>query len=366
MAPWGGLLRVRVLLLACVASLQLAAVSRCADFSYSSFSDVSRLSLAGVANRTGDRLRLTPARRGVAGAAWHAVKASVEGGFSADFAFRAFTEPGAAPEQISPCRVVENLEELCERRGGDGIAFVVHNAPSATAALGGDGAALGYAGLSNALAVELDTWFDADAMDPYQNHLAVHTAGRGQLSAHHHEAIGSTVRIPDLADGLTHFVRVNYDAEFHPVATTHPAFKAAPQVGRIASGEASTPGRGRGPLGILSIFVDDLSEPVLIVPVNLAATLELDNGRAWMGFTASTGEAVQNHEVLHWSVREQFSMAMANSARAGEGVRADFDAPPDRAYGHTGQAFAVRGTSENDANATFWYDGDDQDNQTAL
>lgn len=306
---------------ACALALLLCAASpgSAADFSYSNFASAdATLRMVGVANRTDDRLRLTPAKQSLAGAAWHAEKASVEGGFSADFSLRIFGDEGVVS---SPCRTTENLPELCERRGGDGLAFVVQNV--AAGALGGPGGAMGYGGMHNALAVELDTWFDADARDPYQNHVAVLTAGTGQLSAAHAVALGSTVRVPDLADGEVHFVRVSYEPEFHPAATLHPAFKAAPQVGRIASGRARTPALGKGALGTLAIFVDDLSEPVLVVPVNLANTLELDNGRAWLGFTAATGEAVDNHEILSWSVRERLSETMAFTARAGEGVRPD-------------------------------------------
>lgn len=42
--------------------------------------------------------------------------------------------------------------------------------------------------------------------------------------------------------------------------------------------------------GQLSIWVDDLLKPVLITPLNLDATLHLNNGRAFVGFTAATGE----------------------------------------------------------------------------
>jgi hypothetical protein len=41
--------------------------------------------------------------------------------------------------------------------------------------------------------------------------------------------------------------------------------------------------------GSLTIFLDDLSSPVLTVPVDLEATLNLDNGQAWVGLTAATG-----------------------------------------------------------------------------
>ena len=43
--------------------------------------------------------------------------------------------------------------------------------------LGGSGAGLGYAGLPNGIALEFDTWADADAADPGDNHVALITRG---------------------------------------------------------------------------------------------------------------------------------------------------------------------------------------------
>lgn len=55
-------------------------------------------------------------------------------------------------------------------------------------------------------------------------------------------------------------------------------------------------------MGTLKIYLNDLLSPVLIVPVNLDATLQLNHGRAWVGFTAATGtEAWQVHDILSWS-----------------------------------------------------------------
>ena len=45
-------------------------------------------------------------------------------------------------------------------------------------------------------------------------------------------------------------------------------------------------------MGSLAVYVDDLKDNVLTVPMNLADTLELLSGRAYVGFTAATGEKV--------------------------------------------------------------------------
>jgi hypothetical protein len=56
--------------------------------------------------------------------------------------------------------------------------------------------------------------------------------------------------------------------------------------------------------GTLTIFLNDLTSPVLTVPVDLGTTLSLDNGRAWIGFTAATGGRSQAHDILSFSLVE--------------------------------------------------------------
>lgn len=55
-------------------------------------------------------------------------------------------------------------------------------------------------------------------------------------------------------------------------------------------------------MGTLKVFVDDMLTPVLVVPLNLDGTLELEHGRGWVGFTAATGTRTwQTHDILSWS-----------------------------------------------------------------
>ncbi|CAN0020360.1 unnamed protein product, partial [Sphacelaria rigidula] len=42
-------------------------------------------------------------------------------------------------------------------------------------------------------------------------------------------------------------------------------------------------------IGILSVYVNNLHEPCLVIPLNLESTLRLHHGRAFVGFTAATG-----------------------------------------------------------------------------
>ena len=57
-------------------------------------------------------------------------------------------------------------------------------------------------------------------------------------------------------------------------------------------------------VGTISVFVDDLLDPLFIAPINLGTTLDLENGRAWVGFTAATGDSFwQTHDILSWQFR---------------------------------------------------------------
>jgi uncharacterized repeat protein (TIGR01451 family) len=211
------------------------------------------LSLRGSASLlTGPRLRLTPARTGQAGGAWLTDPMPISGGFATTFDLQ-ITGPGGFVDSIG-------------QRGADGLAFVIQN--SSLAALGGSGQDLGYAGIRNSLAIEFDTWWNPDLDDLNGNHVSVHTNGSGPNSANEHFSLpvpgGRPANVPDLKDGAVHHVAISYRQ------------------------------------GILSIFIDD--RQMILIYINLAATLNLDAGRAWVGFTAATGAAYENHDVLTWQL----------------------------------------------------------------
>jgi hypothetical protein len=60
--------------------------------------------------------------------------------------------------------------------------------------------------------------------------------------------------------------------------------------------------------GVILVYIDDFTRPALIAPINLQDTLALPkDGRAFVGFTAATGNAYQNHDILSWSFKEACS-----------------------------------------------------------
>ena len=53
--------------------------------------------------------------------------------------------------------------------------------------------------------------------------------------------------------------------------------------------------------GKFQVFLDDLENPLITASVNVAEVMNLDQGRAWVGFTAATGADYYNQDVLSWS-----------------------------------------------------------------
>jgi hypothetical protein len=222
-----------------------------ADFNFPDFSSIAGINLVGNAARIGDVLRLTPSARSQRGAAWFATKELVQGGFTTTFQFQ-----------------ITQLDQV-GFNGADGFAFVIQN--SSVSALGRDGSGMGYGdfsnlnrGIANSVAVEFDT-FKLSAGDPNGNHIAVHSRGTLPNTILLPSRLAVTTTIPNLSDGSVHTVRIGYVP------------------------------------GTMSIFLDDLANPALTVSVDLAATLSLDAGNAFVGFTAATGAGFENHDILNWS-----------------------------------------------------------------
>lgn len=207
------------------------------------------MTLNGSAAYASGALRLTSAGPHERGSAWSDAKQYVASGFQTAFLFR-ITAPGNE----------FGIPQLATV-GGDGFAFVIQN--DSLHALGGEGGNIGFAGISDSLAVEFDTFQNGDLGDPNGNHISVQTRGTAPNTADEQYSLGSTTAIPKLADGNLHSVTIS-DLQ-----------------------------------GTLRVLLD--GQLVLAAPVNLSQLLSLDNGTAYVGFTASTGSAWENHDILNWA-----------------------------------------------------------------
>lgn len=211
------------------------------DFEQFRISDLADLQLVNNATLEGNKIRLTLNAGNQVGACWYKTKQQVDKGFESEFSFQ--------------------ITDIGGWGGGDGFAFLIQN--YAVDALGGTGGAIGYGGIPNSLAIEFDTWKNYG--DPNDNHISVQTRGTGPNDNDQSASIGYTTDIPNLSDGEIHRVKITYKP---------------PKI---------------------EIYMDSLnSMPILSVNINLVDSLQLDDGRAWIGFTTSTGSAYEKHYILSW------------------------------------------------------------------
>lgn len=215
------------------------------------------LQLVGDAQLIGDRIRLTGATYDLNGAVWDVDQVDVQSSFVTQFSF-AITEEGGLPNQVDGTT------------GADGIAFVIQN--HSAMAIGVGGADLGFGGVPNSIAIEFDTWMNHGASPPEYNdpdgsHISVHTCGMGPNSADEACSLGS-ISYPALVEIDEHVAKIAYES------------------------------------GLLQVYLDDLSHPILSVDIELSEVLSLNEGRAWVGFTSSTGAAYENHDIFDWSIEE--------------------------------------------------------------
>lgn len=250
------------LMLPVVMAVCIPGLSGCASSSQTDFSP-DRVQTVGGSALLGRRLQLVSSRENQTGAVWSSEKQTVASGFETSFSFQVTQKDAALG-------------------GGDGFAFVIQNADPK--ALSGPGGGLGYggfgrvnAGITNSVAVEFDTL--KNNWDPDGNHVSVNTRGMSTNRVEHAYSLGTTSAIPNLKDGRLHTAKIMYSTS-----------------------------------GWLDVYVDDLAKPTLRVSIELDKKLSLDNGKAWVGFTAATALARENIEISGWNFTSGAREVPAQSA----------------------------------------------------
>ena len=215
-------------------------------------------------------LRLTPPKLLRVGLGYYGARVPVTEGFETTFDFQIHEIGGPGGPN--------------GERGTEGLAFIIQN--QGIDARGHLGASLGYAGIRNSMAVEFDVYQsegegDTEFFgDPNGNHISVQTNATpgdryGETGAEVYHSVGYTTdeTNPDLPELITsgsdqHSARIVY-----------------------------TPGQP----GTLSVSIDD--EPVLSVAMVLSDYINTEDGKAYIGFTASTSQTVgwAAHDILNWS-----------------------------------------------------------------
>ncbi len=239
-------------------------------FEFPEFIDNTKLRFNGKAKLYHGAARLTTNEFYQIGSMWYLETVPVLDGFSTEFSFR-FSQGnnGKCDDGSSP--------------GADGIAFVIQNVGNA--AIGYAGGSIGYEGIYNSLAIEFDTYSnDANQIenyfDPNGNHIAVQTLGTKKNTSKHtiqaNLAMSENV-MPMLADSTLYYARIVFSLKDKK----------------------------------LTVYLDTVPNPqkevLVLTRFEIGKYLSLDRGyRAFVGFTAATGCAVENHDIVSWSFCPEF------------------------------------------------------------
>jgi hypothetical protein len=232
--------------------LGAAAPASAATIVFPDFSSTAGLTLSGSAAiattaADGSVLRLVPATEGQAGSAFSTVPINASN-FSTVFEFR-LTDPGGCCDGFS-------------QAGADGLVFVVQNV---SASIGGGGGGMGYDGVSPSVGVEFDTWWNGYALDINSNHLGIDLNGNVA-------SVVSTPISPNFDNGTQWTAWVDYNGTLLDVRVNNTGVRPL--------------------LPTLSY--------ALSIPAILGSTT------AYVGFTAGTGYAFANHDVLSWQYSDTF------------------------------------------------------------
>lgn len=224
---------------------------------YQGFSDIKGLRLVSDAVRYDSTIRLTKSDMFQKGAVWLENPYSVSNGFTFDFTFE--TSEGK-----------DNSEKDGFLEGADGYAFVIQG--TGNDVIGYAGGGIGYEGLKNALAIEIDLYYNNESgfNDPNGNHLAVF-GSKKSITADHNS---------------TNLIAVDSTIEIIKIDKTRYYFKAIYQpknkLFNIYLNEADKPEKL-----ILTLENFDLSSYIDLGP----------NNSAYFGITSATGSAQERHEI---------------------------------------------------------------------
>lgn len=227
------------------------------NFTYKLPQDSINLNLKNNAKFIDNTIQLTNKEMGRKGSAWFKNKVGIKNGFITEFLFK-FTDG-------NNYKIIDG-----SLPGADGIAFVIQGNDSTHT--GGIGGNIGYGGIPNSLAIEIDTYknFLKGFEDPNGNHLAVFCNGTDINNADHKSKalLGETSDIPIIQQDSIYRCKILYKDKQ------------------------------------LFIFLNKENEEenlVLSIDVDIASKIILnDYFEAFVGLTASTGNSVETHNILSW------------------------------------------------------------------
>ena len=238
---------------AVVCGLILVSPALGGTFSYPNFASLAGLDLNGNAAQQANRVRLTMQTL-ESGSVFRTTTEPISGGFETTFSF---IINGITPDFA------------------DGLAFVIQNDPSGSGALGLCCGQIGYGGMTNSLAIEFDTFLNAGWNDPNANHIGVQSCGAAENTADHDTScnlgLAATPGSPAVPGGIS--------------------LTSAMRTARIVYAGTT-----------LTVYLtDDGNVERQVLQVTNLDLGSLVGSSAYVGFTASTGDAASYHDIISWT-----------------------------------------------------------------
>ena len=291
------------------------------------------------------RVRLTPSNPSKIGAVWYRDEAPVLNGFDTHFTFQ-ITDHSKECILVKDQYLSQMSYRTCSVHGADGFAFVIQNAPNTTRTLGVDGGEMGFGGIPNSLAIAFDTWQNQGSDQIGTDHVSVQSRGVLPNDALEPGLLGVPRSTP-LADGKIHSARITYYGDLR-----------AEFFDKLVASDSLNPflkdNGEQKRVGTLVVFVDDMTTPLLALPINLSLLLHLPDDKGFVGFTSSTGRFFEKHDILSWVWCDQEPCEMANipgidyhqKSKVFSSIQQDFE--PGPGYGGAGDTsggFPIKNTN---------------------
>jgi len=249
------------------------------------------------------KMRLNGPYQSQVGYMWHKTPQTVLGGFTTKFQIQ-IVDRSLRCREIRNNQGNTNFYKHCHEHGADGMSFVIRGSGSQKT---GKGAReLGYGGIKNSLAIEFDTWWNEEyeAKLGGAGHISINTRGHLMNNASHEFSMAA-LPFASVRNSYVKTVVVKYTPQSFSLESVHEDVidndrLLASTPGHLLSTRNLWPYLSSDNIGILEIFVDNLEAPLISIPIDLSKVLHSPDGRAFVGFTSSTAEYFQVHDVLQW------------------------------------------------------------------
>lgn len=242
-------------------NLDLNSIGSTSGFTYSAFNDTNYITLLGDVKEIDKSLKLTNANFFNRSAVWNKKKVKIDGGFVAEYSF--ILKNGNNHESFDG-----------SLPGADGLALVFQN--NSINELGGTGGGIGYGGIKNGIAFELDLFKnEVDYHDFNGNHFAMQYSSNSDLSPDHKSNSVLNNKIPVIVQDKEYFIKIDYSQKNYTI----------------------------------KVLLDTVNPPKYVVldtiGFDFRKILQTNDGYSFVGITSATGVAFQEHYLDTWSFCEK-------------------------------------------------------------